>query len=279
MLKRRTVPLVALAVGLAFSAPAQEAASNKETPPLAATQATTTQPPRGAPNFGTTTTVYYRLSPADFNQVRYGSSFGANDWVLLWTPMTTPQGGFAYTFLSYPVTSGIFTGARTLATPHLPGGALVTYLELDYCDTNVSGEHVVVNLFNCDYHGTCDSTPLTTLTSVSGACSQVNTSSLSYTMDNYLKEFLVDVSFAATDGSNQLAGVILGYTLQVSPDPVYATFNDVPFGHPQHQFVEALVAAGITAGCGGGNYCPTNPLTRGQMAVFLAKALGLNWSQ
>ena len=41
--------------------------------------------------------------------------------------------------------------------------------------------------------------------------------------------------------------------------------------------IQALVDAGITAGCGSGNYCPDNPLTRGQMAVFLSKALGLNW--
>ncbi len=48
-------------------------------------------------------------------------------------------------------------------------------------------------------------------------------------------------------------------------------------GHPFFQFIEALYASGITAGCGGGNYCPDSPLTRGQMAVFLAKALGLQW--
>lgn len=41
--------------------------------------------------------------------------------------------------------------------------------------------------------------------------------------------------------------------------------------------LRALNAAGITAGCGGGNYCPNNPVTRGQMAVFLAKALGLQF--
>ena len=28
---------------------------------------------------------------------------------------------------------------------------------------------------------------------------------------------------------------------------------------------------GITAGCGNGNYCPNNPVTRQQMAVFLFK--------
>jgi hypothetical protein len=48
-------------------------------------------------------------------------------------------------------------------------------------------------------------------------------------------------------------------------------------GRPQFQFIEALYAYGITAGCGSGNYCPDAPLTRGQMAVFLAKAPGLQW--
>jgi hypothetical protein len=61
---------------------------------------------------------------------------------------------------------------------------------------------------------------------------------------------------------------------QVSPPPGTATFNDVPTGHIFFQFVEALAACGITAGCGSGNYCPDAPLTRGQMAVFLSKALG-----
>jgi hypothetical protein len=64
---------------------------------------------------------------------------------------------------------------------------------------------------------------------------------------------------------------------QVSPPPAAATFGDVPMNHPFFQFVEALSRSGITGGCGGGNYCPDAPLTRGQMAVFLAKALGLQW--
>lgn len=63
----------------------------------------------------------------------------------------------------------------------------------------------------------------------------------------------------------------------VSPAPASPTFNDVPPSDPYFQFVEALAAAGITGGCGGGNYCPNNPVTRGQMAVFLSKALGLHW--
>lgn len=79
------------------------------------------------------------------------------------------------------------------------------------------------------------------------------------------------------DGSMRLRMVRLFYRRQVSPAPAAATFGDVPTSHPFFQFVEALAASGITAGCGSGNYCPNAPLTRGQMAVFLAKALGLHW--
>jgi hypothetical protein len=64
---------------------------------------------------------------------------------------------------------------------------------------------------------------------------------------------------------------------QVSPAPASSTFSDVPTGHPFFQFIEALSKAGITGGCGNGNFCPDQALNRGQMAVFLAKALGLQW--
>jgi hypothetical protein len=60
-------------------------------------------------------------------------------------------------------------------------------------------------------------------------------------------------------------------------DPFTVSFNDVPADHPFRQFIGALAASGITVGCGNGNFCPNDPLTRGQMAVFLAKALGLHW--
>ena len=36
-----------------------------------------------------------------------------------------------------------------------------------------------------------------------------------------------------------------------------------------------LAAEGITAGCGGGDYCPDAPVNRDQMAVFLVRTFGL----
>ena len=80
------------------------------------------------------------------------------------------------------------------------------------------------------------------------------------------------------DNTTSFNGVRLKWKRQVSPAPGTATFGDVPTTHLFFQYVEALAASGITSGCGGGNFCPDAAVTRGQMAVFLAKALGLHWA-
>jgi hypothetical protein len=55
------------------------------------------------------------------------------------------------------------------------------------------------------------------------------------------------------------------------PPPCTGVFPDVPCSSGFAPWIEALAAAGITGGCGGGNYCPANVVTRQQMAVFLLK--------
>ena len=59
------------------------------------------------------------------------------------------------------------------------------------------------------------------------------------------------------------------------PPSCVGVFGDVPCGAPFADWIEQLFDEGITGGCGGGNYCPSNPNTRGQMAVFLSKTFGL----
>jgi hypothetical protein len=81
-----------------------------------------------------------------------------------------------------------------------------------------------------------------------------------------------------TKNSLGLGGVRITWKRQVSSPPQTPTFGDVPGSDPGFPFIEALTASRITAGCGGGNYCPDANLTRRQMAVFLAKALGLHWT-
>ena len=59
------------------------------------------------------------------------------------------------------------------------------------------------------------------------------------------------------------------------PACVTPSFNDVPCSSPFAKWIEELARRSITGGCGNGNYCPTAPNTRGQMAVFIVAAFGL----
>jgi hypothetical protein len=65
------------------------------------------------------------------------------------------------------------------------------------------------------------------------------------------------------------------FGLCYTPPPCTGTvFGDVACqGSPFDPWIEALAGLNITGGCGGGNYCPTDPVKRQQMAVFLLKAL------
>ncbi|MGH9379316.1 MAG: S8 family serine peptidase [Thermoanaerobaculia bacterium] len=82
---------------------------------------------------------------------------------------------------------------------------------------------------------------------------------------------------AAANSRDQMSVFLLkalegsGYT----PPACGGVFGDVPCPSLFANWIEDLVARGITAGCGGGNYCPANPVSRDQMAVFLAKTFGL----
>ena len=54
-------------------------------------------------------------------------------------------------------------------------------------------------------------------------------------------------------------------------------FLDVPCPGPFTDWIEQFAAEGNTAGCGGGNYCPSDLVRRDQMAVFLLKVLHGWW--
>ena len=62
-----------------------------------------------------------------------------------------------------------------------------------------------------------------------------------------------------------------------TPPSATGVFADVPVSDPFAPWIEQLYDEGVTGGCGGGPapaplyFCPANPVTRGQMAVFLVK--------
>ncbi|MGE5415013.1 MAG: FG-GAP-like repeat-containing protein [Syntrophomonadaceae bacterium] len=55
------------------------------------------------------------------------------------------------------------------------------------------------------------------------------------------------------------------------PPACTGVFADVTCPSPFADWIERLAAEGVTAGCGGGDYCPDASITRAQMAVFLLK--------
>ena len=83
---------------------------------------------------------------------------------------------------------------------------------------------------------------------------------------------------SAAVSRDQMAVFVLR-TLDPALSPPACTtpmFTDVPASSPFCRWVEELARRGVTSGCGGGNYCPSAPITREQMAVFLSVAFGLH---
>lgn len=66
--------------------------------------------------------------------------------------------------------------------------------------------------------------------------------------------------------------VLIETALGNHPDSCTGRFADVPIGHPYCEFIERLAQDGITRGCTDTTYCPDDPVTRAQAAVFLLRA-------
>ena len=115
--------------------------------------------------------------------------------------------------------------------------------------------------------------------SFSGGNNEFLSTTIAHTVDNFNYAYYINM-LLDNNGAGQQERFYRGavfYTLQAAPAPATASFLDVPTTSPFHRYVEALVDAGTTSGCGGGNFCPDAPVTRAQMAVFLTQLLGLSW--
>ena len=65
------------------------------------------------------------------------------------------------------------------------------------------------------------------------------------------------------------------YGATYQPPAATGVFTDVPPTHMFAPYVEQLAREGITSGCGPTTYCPDATISRGQMAVFVARAFNL----
>ena len=224
------------------------------------------------PAWGTSSDIAVRVPAEAF--IPYGNADG--NGVALWG---TDGGGQRWRISQTVGGSTLVTSQWFDAPLDLPSGAKITGLRGDYCNTRLLSDVLVLLQVNDEPMGTNQTQYPVFSNSNSGCASMfIDLTANNIVIDHQTKSYRVRFGLTAQDSTNKLRGAVVFYRLQISPDPATATFTDVPVGHPFHRFVEALVAAGITGGCGGGNYCPDAPVTRGQMAVFLSAALGLHWA-
>jgi hypothetical protein len=207
----------------------------------------------GRPSFGTDDLIYVRYNGIDFY----------------------PYSGAA-TYISAGIGRRLSAPGSLEASLHVPSGAVIDYLQLDACDTG--GSFARLEIFECDPFGFNCAAFTNVVTVGAGGCQTVSVSGIGHTVDNANHSLALEADDNLGDGSLQINGAVVGYRLQVSPAPALATFEDVLPGTLYFQFIEALAASGITAGCDDvPNYCPDRAITRAEMAVFLAKALGLHF--
>jgi hypothetical protein len=164
------------------------------------------------------------------------------------------------------------------APVQLPTGARVRLLELFYYDGDATND---ISATLRGYTGAI--TPgLTTIATVSssGAPGYTNafSSFVDYTVPNGSTQHAVVINIPSATSNLRFKGASVSWQRQISPAPANPTFGDVPTDYPYFRGIEALARSGITGGCGSGNFCPQQFVTRGEMATFLARALGLHFN-
>ena len=172
-----------------------------------------------------------------------------------WNPQT-----FTFDYRRY-ITDG---DPRLFASPHLPrrrrdhGGRVSTIAD------NGGGGRLFFDVFDCNSVGHCDAAldtwtipwpekVVSAFSTLRFPCTR-STTPVARSWSGSTSKITATCSSSPASPS--------AISSRCLPAPASARFGDVPVSDPGFQYIEALVASGISAGCGGGNYCPNNALTR-----------------
>lgn len=204
-------------------------------------------------------------------------------YLAYWSNADPPGDGAATEVIN--ASGGTVTAEDGSASIDIPPNALSTDVSISVTDlggnyqiTTSQEEQEVLSSFSVQPHGLQFSTPVTLTFSWNDANDD---GIVDDTNRHEAKISLIKDGIAITPacefyaGCNMTANTIsvevssLSHFELVTP---LASFSDVPTTYWAWQYVESIYLAGITGGCGGGNYCPSNSVTRAQMAVFLLKA-------
>lgn len=180
--------------------------------------------------------------------------------------------------------SGASTESRAVGQINLPHGVDIEAVRIWGSDS-AAGSNLLVSLIEACLPDFGAAAPtLTTLASATsagtpGLFTDVANPVGVALVDNQSCTYRVEVRFgpdnSTCDTNLFFSKVRLQWSRVIPPAPALASFTDVPTNAQFFREIEALADTGITAGCTLTEFCPETPVTRRQMAAFLARALGL----
>ncbi len=174
----------------------------------------------------------------------------------------------------YPTASGTWFGAPLT----LPAGASLHGVRFFYYDNSSSDIRFLIEKY------TGVETPATAHLLDGYSSGTPGYTSKLFTLDPYetifygsstpdVASYVIWVSLP--NSSTMFRSARIFYKLEIPAAPSTATFTDVPTTSPYFQYVEAIRDAGIANGYGDGRYGPDDYVTRGQMAIFISRAVGM----
>jgi len=193
----------------------------------------------------------------------------------------------AFTSNGGPLTPSVDNTTTFVAPVHLPNGAVLDQVQVLVTDNDPFND-ITASLLsfghgpgtscgpNTIWSGSAPGLNGAGILSLTGSPLTIETNTFCVQDEGFI-QYVLQVPLPSSLTS--LAGAVLVWHRQVSGAPDEATFGDVPLGDPFFRSIEALARSGITSGCGGGNFCPNQVVTRNQLAKFLANALGLHFPQ
>jgi len=194
-------------------------------------------------------------------------------------PTLTGNFTFDSDFYLYPASAG---AVYALAPVQLPSGSKIVNLGLFYDDADAANDVAAYLTQLTGYNAATASHSIvaSAFSSGSGGKGYSVANAFAYTVNNNVRygngaQLIVEIYVPTA--TTKFKGIDIWWTRQISPGPLTNTFADVPQNHPFYNVIEAFAHAGITSGCGGGNFCPNGAVTRQEVAKFMVRALGLYW--
>lgn len=195
-------------------------------------------------------------------------------------PLSSAEGFEPVAVISRSATGPGSEAIRFQAPLALPDGVAIERFTLSACDASATAEVTAQILsYQIASFGTTVSAVRGTGVAGTPDCSTFSlTLDPAMTVDNAGSSYVVEITDGDRADTTSFRSVRVEWRRQVRPADAGAEFTDVPLSDTRRRYVEAATVAGVMKPCAGATrFCPDDPVTRGQLGIILARALGLHF--